>query len=196
MTLQLIFFDGEESFVGWSGNDHTYGSRNLAERWNKKPFKVNNVEGTVLDRIDLFILLDLIGTLDTSFKCLKKNTQVLTVQIPWTNCNLNYVISSHAQSWFKKFARIESSLKKMDLLSTSKELFRHSDWCSKYSGVEDDHMDFEKHGLSLLNPILEREQGTTRIGLKLSGISGKDFNLELLVSKDTGKLSLLEMSSS
>lgn len=26
-TLQLIFFDGEEAYKDWTGNDHTYGSR-------------------------------------------------------------------------------------------------------------------------------------------------------------------------
>jgi len=30
-TLQLIFFDGEESFGEWSAEDSLYGSRHLAE---------------------------------------------------------------------------------------------------------------------------------------------------------------------
>ena len=96
VSLQLIFFDGEESFENWSGKrgnylpinlhivdiketlgkDHTYGSRNLAERWKIKPFEMNHVSGNTLQRIDLFILLDLIGTPDTSFKCQKVKTQV------------------------------------------------------------------------------------------------------------------------
>ncbi len=29
----LIFFDGEEAFVSWQGNDHTYGSRRIAGLW-------------------------------------------------------------------------------------------------------------------------------------------------------------------
>jgi serine/threonine protein phosphatase PrpC len=26
-TLQLVFFDGEEAFVAWTGTDFTYGAR-------------------------------------------------------------------------------------------------------------------------------------------------------------------------
>ena len=33
VTLQFIFFDGEEAFVRWSRTDSTYGSRNLARVW-------------------------------------------------------------------------------------------------------------------------------------------------------------------
>ena len=38
VTLQLIFFDGEEAFVRWSRTDSTYGSRNLAKVWEQSPF--------------------------------------------------------------------------------------------------------------------------------------------------------------
>ena len=31
----LTFFDGEESTVEWKGNDHTYGSRYMAENWQR-----------------------------------------------------------------------------------------------------------------------------------------------------------------
>lgn len=30
MSLQFIFFDGEEAQIAWTGSDHTYGSRHLA----------------------------------------------------------------------------------------------------------------------------------------------------------------------
>ena len=38
MTLQLIFFDGEEAFVRWTRQDSTYGSRNLAKVWQGTPY--------------------------------------------------------------------------------------------------------------------------------------------------------------
>ena len=34
MTLQMVFFDGQEAFVQWSDNDSLYGSRHLAELWS------------------------------------------------------------------------------------------------------------------------------------------------------------------
>lgn len=37
MTLQLLFFDGEEAFEEWSNTDSLYGARHLAEQMAKTP---------------------------------------------------------------------------------------------------------------------------------------------------------------
>lgn len=37
VTLQLVFFDGEESFEEWTDTDSLYGSRHLAERMASTP---------------------------------------------------------------------------------------------------------------------------------------------------------------
>lgn len=37
VTLQLVFFDGEESFEEWTDTDSLYGSRHLAERMANTP---------------------------------------------------------------------------------------------------------------------------------------------------------------
>jgi len=55
LTLQFLFFDGEEPFVRWSGNDNTYGSRHLANVWQNKG---------LLEGIEIFMLLDLLGAKD------------------------------------------------------------------------------------------------------------------------------------
>lgn len=34
VTLQLVFFDGEESFENWTNTDSIYGSRHLAKKWS------------------------------------------------------------------------------------------------------------------------------------------------------------------
>ena len=34
VTLQMVFFDGEEAFVNWTRTDSLYGSRHLAEKWS------------------------------------------------------------------------------------------------------------------------------------------------------------------
>lgn len=49
--IQLVFFDGEEAFGEWSSTDSIYGSRHLAAKWGQAD----------LNRIELFVLLDLIG---------------------------------------------------------------------------------------------------------------------------------------
>jgi len=35
VTLQLVFFDGEEAFVRWTDEDSLYGSRHLAKQMGK-----------------------------------------------------------------------------------------------------------------------------------------------------------------
>ncbi|XP_037722439.1 glutaminyl-peptide cyclotransferase [Drosophila subpulchrella] len=65
ISLMLVFFDGEEAFEDWSDKDSLYGSRHLAELWEKRGF---------LNSIDLFMLLDLIGAKDVVFKNNIQNT--------------------------------------------------------------------------------------------------------------------------
>ncbi len=55
VPVWLVFFDGEEAVVRWAGEDNTYGSRHLAERWRK--------EGT-LGRVGALVLFDMIGDAD------------------------------------------------------------------------------------------------------------------------------------
>ena len=52
VTLQIIFFDGEEAFVNWTPTDSIYGSRHLAQRWDNDK---------ILGGVELFVLLDLLG---------------------------------------------------------------------------------------------------------------------------------------
>ncbi|CAG0880818.1 unnamed protein product, partial [Cyprideis torosa] len=37
VTLQFIFFDGEEAFRTWSATDSLYGSKKLAQHWQSRP---------------------------------------------------------------------------------------------------------------------------------------------------------------
>ena len=34
VTLQMVFFDGEEALVSWTSTDSLYGARHLAEKWS------------------------------------------------------------------------------------------------------------------------------------------------------------------
>lgn len=52
LTLQLLFFDGEEAFRDWTPTDSLYGSRHLAELWESQAYPPYNFYGTKeLDRI-------------------------------------------------------------------------------------------------------------------------------------------------
>lgn len=54
-SVWLLWTDGEEAVQQWSGEDNTYGARQLAEKWEK--------DGT-LKQIKAFLLLDMIGDAD------------------------------------------------------------------------------------------------------------------------------------
>ncbi|CAH8458232.1 unnamed protein product [Heterobilharzia americana] len=56
--LKVVFFDGEEAFQEWTDTDSLYGSRHLASKWDKKSLPSGQTE---LSKIDLLVLLDLLG---------------------------------------------------------------------------------------------------------------------------------------
>uniref|UniRef100_A0A8C4N517 glutaminyl-peptide cyclotransferase n=1 Tax=Eptatretus burgeri TaxID=7764 RepID=A0A8C4N517_EPTBU len=51
LTLQLIFFDGEESFREWSEKDSLYGSRHLSKQMALKKHPINATDTTLIDSI-------------------------------------------------------------------------------------------------------------------------------------------------
>ena len=44
VSLQLVFFDGEEAFVEWTATDSIYGARHLAEKWSTTQSRVDREE--------------------------------------------------------------------------------------------------------------------------------------------------------
>ncbi len=85
-TIQLVFFDGEEAFVQWSKDDSLYGSRHLANKWSRNSFPQTRDEMNLcknislnreLDRIELMVLLDLIGSPNPRFYSYFPNTKPL-----------------------------------------------------------------------------------------------------------------------
>lgn len=51
MSLQLVFFDGEESFEEWTATDSLYGSRHLAERMANTPHPAGSSHTTMLQAV-------------------------------------------------------------------------------------------------------------------------------------------------
>lgn len=78
LTLQYIFFDGEEAFKQWTDTDSLYGSRHLAAKMEQNLVEVDReVKVSQLETIDLFILLDLVGTESTVFRNFFQKTSKL-----------------------------------------------------------------------------------------------------------------------
>lgn len=60
--IQVLFLDGEEAFQRWTDTDSIYGARSLAEEWDQKRHSATSIFKSYLDDIELFVLLDLLGS--------------------------------------------------------------------------------------------------------------------------------------
>lgn len=129
VSLRLIFFDGEEAFKSWSKTDSLYGSRHLAELWNSTPYPEVGEDATQLDRIDILVLLDLLGASSPTF----------------------YSFFSDTQGWYKVLANAETKLARGNALKNySKRLFQKMSTDGK---IEDDHLPFIERDVPVLHII-------------------------------------------
>lgn len=60
MTLQLVFFDGEEAFEEWTETDSLYGSRHLAELMARTPHPSGSTKTTLLQAVVRLCVLRLV----------------------------------------------------------------------------------------------------------------------------------------
>src|SRR5664279_1427567 len=80
-SVWLLWTDGEEAFVKWTATDSLYGTKHLAERWQK--------DGTVKN-IKAFILLDMIGDADLDIQRDTNSTVWLTNLVYQAASTLGY----------------------------------------------------------------------------------------------------------
>ncbi|KAF2224571.1 hypothetical protein BDZ85DRAFT_104142 [Elsinoe ampelina] len=59
--IQVLLLDGEEAFHVWTDSDSLYGARSLAEEWEITTHGLSSYQSP-LQAIDLFVLLDLLGS--------------------------------------------------------------------------------------------------------------------------------------
>lgn len=78
VTMTLLFLDGEEAVVEWTGTDHTYGSRHYVE--------VEKRSGTIAS-LKALVLFDMIGDRDLQIKRDTNSTPWLT-DIIWEAARL------------------------------------------------------------------------------------------------------------
>ncbi|XP_047502841.1 glutaminyl-peptide cyclotransferase-like isoform X2 [Penaeus chinensis] len=130
LTLQFLFFDGEEAFRRWSKDDSLYGARNLAAKWKQNLYPPRNRDGTNhLHRIDLFVLLDLIGTEDVRF----------------------YSYFPETDSWYTRFVSYEQRLNDLGILNRRRFMFEQQRLYNSH--IEDDHIPFLERGVPILHVI-------------------------------------------
>lgn len=138
--VQILFLDGEEAFVAWTEEDSLYGSRSIADEWEKEFHPAMSTFRTQLSSISLFVLLDLLGAPNPS--------------IP------SYFLTTH---WaYKKMAALEKRMRDLDLLEGKVEtpflpdMNKKSEQFRPFFGmgrVEDDHIPFMERGVDVLHLI-------------------------------------------
>ncbi|XP_016340130.1 glutaminyl-peptide cyclotransferase-like [Sinocyclocheilus anshuiensis] len=131
VTLQLVFFDGEEAFEEWTETDSLYGSRHLAELMARTPHPSGSTKTTLLQAVDLLVLLDLLG-----------GPEPLIV---------NHF--DNTARWFDRLIAAEKRLHKQGLLTShpSEQSYFRKDF---YLGpVQDDHIPFLNRGVPVLHLI-------------------------------------------
>lgn len=135
-SLQFIFFDGEEAFVEWSSTDSLYGSRHLAEKLNRMPVPAGicgQTDVSEIDRIELFVLLDLLGAAKPTFYSYFPDTDV----------------------YYARMMTIESELNSGRLMRSSTpsrgtNFFKNR---RSFGMIEDDHIPFMRKGVKILHLI-------------------------------------------
>lgn len=132
VTLQLVFLDGEEAFINWNDKDSIYGARNLAQKWQSQPYPDDTSPNNVLDSIDLFVLLDLLGAKNPKFES------------HFTKTSNNH---QHMQS-------VEKRLHKEGLLEAHNTANQYFVSTTRYAGrISDDHIPFLRRGVRILHWI-------------------------------------------
>uniref|UniRef100_A0A183C1M4 glutaminyl-peptide cyclotransferase n=1 Tax=Globodera pallida TaxID=36090 RepID=A0A183C1M4_GLOPA len=133
ITLQLVFLDGEEAFHEWTHLDSIYGARHLAGMLERKWYP--STDGSAfelsreIDRIDVFMLLDLLGA---------------------KNPRLQSTFGHGTTALFEQLPFIEEQLAKMNLLNRIPRIFYYG---TSYGAVEDDHIAFMRKGVPVLHLI-------------------------------------------
>jgi len=127
LTIQFIFFDGEEAFKQWTSTDSIYGSRELAKVWEKTSYSHDNVDGNHLDRIDVFVLLDLLGA---------KNMRISKLE-------------TSTGDWYDNLVRIERGLQQRNI-NLGPAIFNPN---FLPAGIEDDHIPFKRRDVPILHLI-------------------------------------------
>ncbi|XP_066473953.1 glutaminyl-peptide cyclotransferase isoform X1 [Tiliqua scincoides] len=131
LSLQLIFFDGEEAFVRWSPSDSLYGARHLAQKMASTPHPPGATNTNQIQGIDLFVLLDLIGARNPIFPIYFMNTA----------------------RWFGRLEAIEKTLYDFGLLKDYSSESRYFQGDLRRHPVEDDHVPFLRRGVPILHLI-------------------------------------------
>lgn len=135
--IQIIFLDGEEAFDHWTSTDSLYGARSLAETWASTINPAMSTFRTELSSIELFVLLDLLGSKDPYISSFFPTTHWAYSNIGDLEHRLRTVgqfKSTGVDPWF------------VDTLKSSQEV-------APMGSLQDDHVPFLARGVEVVHLI-------------------------------------------
>ncbi|KAI7868260.1 hypothetical protein BDF14DRAFT_573318 [Spinellus fusiger] len=136
-TLQMIFFDGEEAWIEWSATDSIYGARHLAATWSNASPEHHTLSR--LNQIELFVLLDLLGTKNPRIHNYYQETNHLFYSLVDLERRLDRL------SLLERVAKDGSRLKPVFHPGTPMTFQGHA--------IGDDHLPFLERGVRVLHII-------------------------------------------
>lgn len=149
--IQILLLDGEEAFKTWTHDDSLYGARALAEEWEDSAYGAWSTYHSPLSTIELFVLLDLLGSADPKVPSYFKTTH-------WAYKNM-----ADAEERLRKAGKFRSSPNHPSKQGASQNavpenMFLHEGHKSetdRWNGgfVEDDHIPFMARGVEILHII-------------------------------------------
>lgn len=135
--IQILLLDGEEAFQQWTHTDSLYGARSLAEEWETTSYGALSQYRNPLRTIDLFVLLDLLGSANPKVPSYFKTTH-------WA-----YQLMADIETRMRKKGVMKTKPRSPFLFEGKKSENDH--WSGGY--VEDDHVPFMARGVEILHII-------------------------------------------
>lgn len=135
--IQIIFLDGEEAFDHWTDTDSLYGARSLASNWSSEFYPATSNYRTPLSSIELFVLLDLLGSKDPYIQSYYQTTH-------WA-----YQSLAGAEQRLRSLGQLKSDSEKHWFPDSKK----NSHDVIPLGGISDDHLPFLARGVEILHLI-------------------------------------------
>lgn len=139
--IQVLFLDGEEAFQSWTATDSIYGARSLAAEWDRTMYPAMSTYKTMLNSIELFVLLDLLGS-----------GEPLPIPSWMQNTHWSYQRMAAMEQRLRKLLLFKSDPKQTWLTEKDKK----NDGEFHQTIMQDDHIPFVARGVPTLHLIPSR----------------------------------------
>ncbi|KAK3217260.1 hypothetical protein GRF29_1g2489252 [Pseudopithomyces chartarum] len=150
--VQILLLDGEEAFKVWTQTDSLYGSRALAEEWETTFHPAASTYKTPLDSIDLFVLLDLLGSRGPTVPSFYKTTHWAYKHMAAAERRLRDLgLFKSSPNHPLKTAKRKDKHKRTETYFLTEATKENEGFYGGY--IEDDHLPFLARGVEVLHII-------------------------------------------